>query len=276
MIPVIDAHQHFWHYHPETHDWITEEMAVIRRDFLPDDLAAIFSENGVAGSVAVQADQTEEETVRLLNWAANHPFIKGVVGWVDLRSSNIEERLTHFRQFPLLKGFRHILQVEEPAFMLQPDFVNGIAALGRHGFSYDLLLLPHHLEAATKLVKQFPDQPFVVDHLAKPYIKDGKMEQWKKDISELAQYPNVCCKLSGMVTEADWSKWTKDDLYPYIDVAVNTFGMNRLMFGSDWPVCLVAGTYNAWISTVRNYFAGFSENEQLQLFSGNATAFYNL
>lgn len=276
MIPAIDAHQHFWTYEPARHEWINEDMAVIRRDFYPEHLGPLLAANGVEGCVSVQADQTEEETERLLNWAADNSFIKGVVGWVDLNHPDVEDRLAYYKQFILLKGFRHILQAEPAGFMQQPSFINGIKALGDYGFTYDLLVFPHQLTSALKLVEQFPEQPFVVDHLAKPYIKAGSMEEWKKDLAALARHTNVYCKLSGMVTEADWTAWSKNDLYPYMDVVVNTFGMDRLMFGSDWPVCLVAASYEDWIATVRDYFSGFTQQEQQQLFRDNAISFYQL
>ena len=190
-IGCIDAHQHFWHYEPVKHSWIDEEMAVIRKDFLPADLEPIIKSNGVVGTVAVQADQTEEETNFLLRLADEYDFIKGVVGWVDLRANNIEERLAYYAQFKNIKGFRHVLQGEEPSFMLQPSFVNGIAALNAYNFTYDILIFPHHLEAALQLVNQFPNQPFVIDHIAKPYIKAGQIAEWAKGMKALSEHINV-------------------------------------------------------------------------------------
>lgn len=273
---VIDAHQHFWHYHPDTHGWINEDMAVIRKDFLPSDLLPVLEENGVEGTVAVQADQTEKETAFLLKLAAENDFIKGVVGWVDLRAADIGERLAAYASQKKLKGFRHILQGEEPAFMLQPSFQNGISALKEFGFTYDILIYPKHLEAAKELVKRNPYQPFVIDHIAKPYIKEGLIDDWKKDIMQLAAFPNVHCKISGMVTEADWKQWTKHDLQPYLDVVTEAFGTNRLLYGSDWPVCLVAASYEAMMRPVKEYFSSFTLTEQEQVFSVNAISFYHL
>lgn len=273
---IIDTHQHFWKYDPVNYSWINDEMQVIRRDFLPGDLAVVLKENKVQGCVAVQADQTEAETDWLLELAAKNDFIQGVVGWVDLRSSNIEERLLHYAQFKKLKGFRHVLQGEEPSFMLQKDFLNGISKLHQFGFAYDILIFPQHLSAALQLVEQFPQQRFVVDHVAKPYIKDGNIDEWKAGLQQLAQHSNVYCKISGMVTEADWKTWTADQLKPYIDVVVESFGIDRIMFGSDWPVCLVASSYNKWIETVQNYFASFSTEDQQKVFSSNAIKFYQL
>lgn len=278
---IIDTHQHFWKYDPVNYSWINDEMQVIRRDFLPGDLAVVLKENKVQGCVAVQADQTEAETDWLLELAAKNDFIQGVVGWVDLRSNAIEERLQHYAQYKKLKGFRHVLQGEEPSFMLQESFLNGISKLNQFGFAYDILIFPQHLSAALQLVKQFPQQRFVIDHVAKPYIKDGKIDDpiaigWKAGMQQLAQRSNVYCKISGMVTEADWKTWTADQLKAYIDVVVENFGIDRIMFGSDWPVCLVASSYNKWIETVQNYFASFSSEDQQKVFSSNAIKFYQL
>lgn len=273
---VIDAHQHFWHYHPDTHGWINEEMAVIRKDFLPSDLLPVLKENEVEGTVAVQADQTYKETEFLLSLAAEHDFIKGVVGWVDLRAADIRERLAAYASQKKLKGFRHILQGEEPAFMLQPSFLNGISALKEFGYTYDILIYPKHLEAAKELVKRNPYQPFVIDHIAKPYIKDGLVDEWKKGMQQLASFPNVYCKLSGMVTEADWKNWTKKDLLPYLDAVTEAFGTRRLLYGSDWPVCLVAASYEAMMQPVKEYFSSFTQSEQQQVFALNTISFYHL
>ena len=275
-IGCIDAHQHFWQYEPIKHSWIDEEMAVIRKDFLPADLAPIIKSNGVIGTVAVQADQTEVETDFLLGLADKHNFIRGVVGWVDLRADNISERLAYYAQFKHIKGFRHILQGEEPAFMLQPSFLKGLAALKEYDFTYDILIFPKHLEAALELVKRFPQQPFVIDHIAKPYIKAGLIDEWAKGIIALSEYENVLCKVSGMVTEADYKRWQPTDFTPYLDVVVESFGMNRLMFGSDWPVCEVAASYGQMIGIVEDYFASFTLDEKNQLFNQNALKFYNL
>jgi L-fuconolactonase len=276
MIGIVDAHQHFWHYHPVKHAWIDDNMPVIRKNFLPADLQPVLAANGVSGCVAVQADQTHTETDFLLKLAANHSFIKGVVGWVDLLSGALEGRLEQYKQCPLLKGFRHILQGEQPAFMLQPSFLRGIGALQRYGFTYDILVFPQHLPSVLELVKQFPEQSFIVDHIAKPNIKEGKIEQWKKDIQALANYPNVHCKISGMVTEADTRHWQPGDFTPYLDAVSAAFGTDRMLYGSDWPVCLVAGSYEQVLNIVQDYFSQFSAAEQEAVFSKNAAAFYHL
>lgn len=276
MMKWIDTHQHFWKYDADTYDWITEEMLAIRRDFLPEDLFSVLQENGVSASIAVQANQTEAETDWLLTLADQYPFIAGVVGWVDLRSDQIKERLEHYSQFPKLKGFRHVLQGEDPAFMLQKDFLNGISYLHQYGFTYDILIFPKHLDASIKLVEQFPDQQFVIDHIAKPDIKHGSISNWKEGIEAISQYQHVCCKLSGMVTEADWANWTPEDMKPYLDVVVNSFGTDRIMFGTDWPVCLVAADYEKWKSVIGEYFSSFPLSEQEKIFSKNAERFYRI
>ena len=273
----IDAHQHFWQFDPVRDSWITEEMAVIQRDFLPGDLEPMLKENGIDGCVVVQSAQSEAENTFQLANAENHDFIKGVVGWVDLWAENVEERLDAFSQFPKLKGFRYVLQgAEDPAIMLQPDFKRGIDKLKKFGYTYDILIFPNQLKPSREFVAAFPDQPFVVDHLAKPHIKEKKIDEWKKDIKEVAAHENVYCKISGMVTEADWQHWKREDLRPYIDVVVEAFGTKRIMFGSDWPVCLVAASYNETIDIVKDYFSSFSKDEQELFFGGNATSFYKL
>lgn len=272
----IDAHQHFWQYNPEAHSWINDDMAVIRKDFYPANLRPLLEEQQMEGCVAVQADQTEAETDFLIRLANENNFIKAVVGWVDLRAENIRERLEHYRQFPVVKGFRHVLQGEEPSFMLQPDFLRGIAALKAFGYTYDILIFPKHLPAALELVKQNPDQPFVIDHIAKPFIKDGFIDEWKKGMQELAACSNVCCKVSGMVTEADWKQWKPEDFTPYLDAVTQAFGTDRLLYGSDWPVCLVAASYAEMIGLVKNYFLTYTPEEQKAVFGGNATRFYQI
>lgn len=273
----IDSHQHFWKFDPVRDSWINDEMSVIQKDFLPHDLKPVLDENGFDGCVTVQSDQTEIENEFQLNNAANHDFIKGVVGWVDLRSSLVEERLDHYSQFEKMKGFRHVLQGEKDrAFMLQPSFMKGTGLLKKYNFTYDILIFPDQLKHTVEFVKSFPVQPFVIDHIAKPYIKTKKNNEWKKDIEEVAQYENVYCKISGMVTEADWKQWKKEDFTPYIDTVVSAFGINRIMYGSDWPVCLVAGSYEKTVSIVKDHFSSFTKNEQELFFGGNAVKFYNL
>jgi L-fuconolactonase len=273
---IIDTHQHFWSYDPKTHDWINEDMKVIRKDFLPADLAAILKENYVDGCIAVQADQTDTETQILIREANQNSFIKGVVGWVDLNSTEIEAALDSYTDTKLLKGFRHILQAEPKGFMLAPSFKKGIDALAKYNYTYDLLIFASQLKEAKEFISNHKEQPIVIDHLAKPNIKEGEWESWKKDINEIAQYPNVYCKISGMATEANWNSWSMDILKPYIDTALEAFGTDRIMFGSDWPVCLLASSYSKWLETLQNYFNTFSIDEQASFFANNAIKFYKL
>lgn len=274
---TIDAHHHFWLYDPARHEWITDEMSAIRKDFLPKDFEPILKQNGISGSVLVQVDQTETENDFQLKNAEENDFIKGVVGWVDLQSNNVEERLEFYKQYKKMKGFRHILQGEaDRALMLKPAFMNGIRKLKKFGYTYDILIYTDQLKYTKEFVAAFPDQLFVIDHLAKPNIKEQKIDEWKKDIEAVAQHENVYCKISGMVTEADWKKWKQDDFIPYIDVVIEAFGPHRIMYGSDWPVCLVAASYEQMLGIVQEYFSSFSETEQELFFGGNATRFYNL
>lgn len=273
----IDAHQHFWQYQPERDAWITDDMQVIRRDFLPADLAPLLHEQGFDGCVVVQSDQSEAENEFQLTNAAAHDFIRGVVGWVDLRAADVAERLAHYSQYPKLKGFRHVLQGEaDRALMLRPAFQRGIRALSAHGFTYDVLIFPDQLSYAAELAAAHPNQPFVLDHLAKPYIKRGDIAGWKKDIEQLAAHANVWCKVSGLITEADWHRWQPADFRPYLDVVFEAFGPRRVMFGSDWPVCLVAGQYAQVVALVQQYLQGFSADEQRRFWGDNAAAFYRL
>ena len=273
----IDSHQHFWRYDPVRDSWITDAMAVLKRDFLPEELIQQMRTTGIDRCIAVQTDQSEAETRFLLELADQHLDIAGVVGWVDLRKDNIRERLEQFSRFKKLRGFRHILQAEpDDDFMLREDFVRGIGALARHNFTYDVLVYPRHLPVATQLVRKFPAQKFVVDHLAKPVIKENVIDNWARDIRALAANPNVYCKLSGMVTEADWRFWTETDLKPYLDVVFGAFGIDRLMFGSDWPVCLVAASYAKVKETIENYTRDLSQSEKEKIFGLNAGRFYGL
>jgi L-fuconolactonase len=276
-MPRIDSHQHFWIFDPVRDSWINDEMRVIQRDFLPADLYPVLTENGIDGCIAVQADQTEAQNDFLLALAHGNSFIKGIVGWVDLRSDHIAERLEHYSRFELIKGFRHVLQGEEDrALMLKPAFMNGIGRLKEHGFTYDILIFPDQLQYISEFANAFPEQKLVIDHLAKPYIKDKNINDWAKDIRALAKHDNLYCKISGMVTEANWQNWKTEDFFPYLDVAFEAFGAERLMFGSDWPVCQVAATYGQMKGIVEQYTSKLSTAEQVQFWGGNAAKFYNL
>ena len=273
---IIDTHQHFWNYDTTRHEWINEEMRAIRKDFLPEQLAQILKENKVEGCVSVQVDQTTEETDFLLALAKEHSFIQGVVGWVDLRASNLEDTLENYRDAKALKGFRHIIQGQAAGFMLQPNLIQGLKKLATRNYTYDLLIYAHQLKEANELIKQVTELPIVIDHVAKPNIKDSEIEDWKKEITALAKYPNVYCKISGMATEANWETWTMAGLQPYLDTVVAAFGTERIMFGSDWPVCLVASSYAKWLNGVQKYFNTFSSTEQEAIFADNAIKFYKL
>ena len=274
---VIDSHQHFWIYEAEKHAWLDNDMKVIRKNFLPEDLKLVYQNNGIDGCVAVQADQTLAETDFLLDLAEKNDFIKGVVGWVDLRAANIDDTLKQYSKFPKLKGFRHVVQGEaDHNFMLRPDFLNGIAALEKYNFTYDVLIFPHQLGAALELVRRFPNQKFVIDHIAKPYLKDGFYDGWAALMKAIGEHKNVYCKLSGMTTEADYNNWTPEQIEPYMQVVLDAFGAERILFGSDWPVCLVAGNYTKTKELVTNFIAKFSSEEQTAIMGGNAMQFYNL
>jgi L-fuconolactonase len=273
----IDAHQHFWHYSVEEYGWIGPHMAVLQKDHLPADLASLLESAGVEGSVAVQARQTLDETQWLLDLADQHPLIKGVVGWVDLRSPDLSGQLERFCAHPKFCGVRHVVQDEpDDQFMLREDFLRGISMLADFGLTYDILIFPRHLPVACELVERFPDQGFVLDHIAKPFIKDGQVTPWDADIRRLATYPHVVCKVSGMVTEADWHQWRPADFRPYLDVVFDAFGAERIMFGSDWPVCTVAGTYAEVVEIVSDYVQGLSEKEQAKVWGETAREFYGL
>ncbi|MHB8499402.1 MAG: amidohydrolase family protein [Candidatus Acidiferrales bacterium] len=274
---TIDSHQHFWRYKPGRDAWITDAMSILKRDFLPEELGRECDANGIDGSIAVQADQSEEETLFLLGLAERNRRVVGVVGWVDLRSPRIAERLQFFSQFKKLCGFRHVAQAEaDDRFLVRRDFMGGIARLREFGFTYDILLYPKQLPAALELVSRFPEQRFVVDHLAKPEIKTGSREPWATHIRTLAQNTNVSCKVSGLVTEADWLHWKPEDIRPYLDVVFEAFGPERLMFGSDWPVCLLAASYRRVKQLVEGYVQALSAADKENIFGGNAVRFYDL
>jgi L-fuconolactonase len=273
---IIDAHQHFWHYQPETHAWIIDSMQEIRRDFLPEELGPLLIENGIDGCIAVQADQSIDETKFLVELAMKNPWIKAVIGWIDLQSSDIDIQLANWKQWPVVKGFRHILQAEEPAFMLSAEFLRGITALQKFDYCYEILIYPKHLSATLQLVKQFPNMRFVIDHIAKPNIKEQHNEAWKIGMEKLGLQNNVFCKISGMVTEAKWGEWVSADFEPYLNVVKNAFGMDRLIYGSDWPVCLVSANYKEQFTITKQFFSNNTEEEKAKLFGGNAKRFYKI
>ena len=272
----IDAHQHFWIYSQRAYGWIDEPMASIRRDYLPADLKPQLENSGFHGSVLVQVQQTLEETRWMLELAENNPFILGVVGWVDLRSPRLSAELESFAGNPKLVGIRHIVQSEPDDFLLQPDFLHGISLLEEFDLAYDILIYTQHLPIAAEFVERFPRQRFVLDHLAKPPIKSGAVDLWARGLRKLASFPNVCAKVSGLVTEADWSAWKPEDIQPYVDVAFECFGPSRLMIGSDWPVCTVAASYSQVASLVRDYLSRYEPEEREAVLGGNASKFWQL
>lgn len=273
----IDSHQHYWTYHPVKDAWITDDMQVIQRDFLPGNVLPCMQENGISGCVAIQADQSEKENEFLLGLAGQHSFIKGIIGWIDLRANNLEERLQHYSKIKLMKGFRHILPGEpDDRFMLDEKFMRGIGLLSGYGFTYDVLINLRHLPYVPEFLAAFPNQRFVIDHLAKPFIKDKQLEEWKQNIEAVAAFPNVYCKVSGLTTEADWNNWTSDDFEPYLNVVFNTFGTHRLMFGSDWPVCNLAGGYNGVLAAIDKYIGRLSEHDKQLFWGKNSIEFYGL
>jgi L-fuconolactonase len=274
---LIDAHQHFWIYSSDEYGWIDNSMAAIRRNFLPEDLAPELERNGFSGSIAVQARQTIEETRWLLELAERSEKIVGVVGWADLCGEDVGSQLESLAQNRKLVGIRHIVQSEpDDRFLLRSDFTRGISALEEFDLAYDILIYTKHLPIAAAFVKQFPRQRFVLDHLGKPPIKSGKMNLWADGIRRLAESPNVFCKLSGLVTEADWQHWSAEQIYPYVSLAFQAFGPDRLMIGSDWPVCLVAGSYSRVIDVLTEYLRGLSAEACNAVSGGNAQRFWRL
>jgi L-fuconolactonase len=273
---IIDSHQHFWQFDPKRDSWIDDTMKILQRDFMPEDLLPQLNENNVVGSIAVQADTSVEETTFLIDLAEKHSFILGVVGWVDFCRNDVGETLAQLSNHDALKGYRHIVQKEPNGFLDREDFRAGIQHLAKYNYTYDILLYPHQLEEAYRFIKTFPNQRFVVDHLAKPYIKAKQVNPWKTHIEQLATFPNVYCKLSGMVTEADWETWEYKDFIPYLDIIINAFGTDRLLFGSDWPVCLLGGSYSKILQLVMTYFDSFSPTEKKAIFYDNTEQFYQL
>lgn len=273
---MIDAHVHFWNYHKVRDAWITDEMKLLQRDFLPTDLTNEIKENNVEGIVAVQADPSENETLFLLNLAEKNPVIKGVVGWIDLQNKHVEKKLLYYSNVPIIKGFRHIVQSEPKGFLLNEKFLNGIQYLHNFQFTYDILIYENQLQEAIEFVNKFPSQKFIIDHCAKPSIKNKSIHQWKQLMKVIAQNENVFCKISGLITEAKWNQWNEEEFYPYLDAVFDFFGTDRILFGSDWPVMLLSGNYLKWKKLVEQYMEPFSTEQKQKVFRENAIAFYNL
>lgn len=273
---TIDAHVHFWNFDAVRDSWITEDMKILQQNYLPEHLAILLKENGVDGCIAVQAGQSETETAFLAGLLKTNSFIKGVVGWVDLQDEHINERLEYFSQFPVIKGWRHIVQAEPDEFLSGTRFKRGVRALSAFNYTYDVLVYHQQLKQALEFVSRFPEQKFIIDHCAKPGIRDKKMDDWKMYMKEISMHPFMYCKLSGLLTEASWNGWTEADLYPYLDTVFEFFGTERLLFGSDWPVLQLAGTYRQWKDLLDNYIKKYSEEDRQKISGLNAVKFYNL
>ncbi len=272
----IDAHQHFWKYDPVKGAWISDDMKIIRQDFLPIDLKSILDEHAIDGCVAVQADQSVAENDFLLGLAEQYPFIKGVVGWVDLKATDLGNQLDQYSEYDKLKGIRHVIQIEPDGFMMDPKFIEGVSQLNQYGLTYDILTVERQLEEAVKFVDSLPEMKLVIDHISKPNIAESSFDHWAKYMKEMSKRQNVYVKLSGMITEANWDSWDAGTLEPYVDFCLEQFGADRLMYGSDWPVCLVAGEYKEMRSALETCLTKLSTSEQNQIFGLTATDFYNL
>ena len=273
---IIDSHQHFWNYNPERDTWIDESMQVLKKNFLPKNLKPILINNGIDGCISVQADQSYQETDFLLKCASNNKFIKGVVGWVDLCSPNLEKKLEKYTSDKMFKGVRHIVQSESPEYLLRKDVQSGISKLSKFNLTFDLLVTPIQLQSAIKLVKIFPNQKFVLDHIAKPRISEPLNKTWVNDIINLSKYSNVFCKISGLVTETKGYNFSETDFLPFLDLIFKYFGFDRIMYGSDWPVCLLAADYKKVLEIISNYLMGYDSKIREKIMGTNAKIFYNL
>jgi L-fuconolactonase len=273
----IDAHQHFWAYQPREFEWIDDSMQALRRDFVPEDLRPELERAGFDRSIVVQACHSLEETRWLLRLAHGSPFVSGVIGWVDLCSEDLGVQLREFSNDSKFLGVRHVVQSEpDDRFLVKPEFLRGIRALEEFNLTYDILIYPRHLKVAGELVERFPQQRFVLDHMAKPPIKSGALEPWATDFRRLAKFSNLFCKVSGLVTEADWGRWRPDHLKPYLDVALESFGPERLMIGSDWPVCTVAASYSEVMGTVIELIDKLAGQASQAVLGGTAARFWRL
>jgi L-fuconolactonase len=273
---AVDTHVHFWQYQKDKDAWITDDMNILQQDFFPENLIPVLQSNGVNGCVAVQASSSEAETGFLVTLAKKNPFIRGVVGWIDFQNENIKERLQYFANFSIIKGWRHVVQSEPDDFLLRKEFLKGIAALKDYNYTYDILIYPQQLAAANEFVMQFPDLKMVIDHAAKPNIALQQIDNWEAGLKTIAKHKNIYCKISGLFTEAIRNKWDASIFYPYLDIVFAAFGCERILFGSDWPVLQLSGTYRQWKELVENYMINFSIHEKELVFTKNAENFYQL
>jgi len=273
----IDSHQHFWQYNPVKHSWINDDMKVIRKSFGPEELSKEIKPLGIEGTVAVQADETEKETSYLLGLADKNEFIKAVVGWIDLRAGNAIERMQYWKQYEKIKGFRSIMQgQQDPAYLTNADFIENIKKLSQYKYTYDLLVYHNQFPSLIKFVDKLPDNKMIIDHLGKPDIKNKNIKDWKSNLKILAQHPGIYCKMSGMITEADYQRWTYDDLKPYLEAAGEYFGADRICFGTDWPVCLVAGAYAQVYEVMDKFSQQLNKEEKEKLMGLNTMRFYGI
>jgi len=273
---MIDTHVHFWQFDPIRDAWIDDEMAILRQDYLPNTFIAELKANQVQGCIAVQADQSITETEFLLDLARQNSFIKGIVGWIDLKNANLDEQLATYTKQSIIKGWRHIVQAEPTGFLLQQDFIEGIKSLKSYNYTYDILVKHHQLPEVIEFLNKVEDQPFIVDHCAKPDLKNRDIEDWTKNIRIIAQQKHVFCKLSGLLTECDWANWDEKTIFNCLDVIFESFGPDRILFGSDWPVLLLASNYTNWINLLKKYTKDFTAIQKQAIFNGNAVKFYNI
>lgn len=272
----IDSHQHFWKFDPKRQDWITKSMKPIRQDFLPEDLKSHLDSFLLDACVAVQAEESNSETEFLLDLAEQNEWISAVVGWMDLADPDLDQKLEKYQPKNKLKGFREVLQSKEPHYFLRKEFIQGLKTLYKKGYSYDLLLYYHQLPAIFELIKKVGEQRLVIDHLAKPPIQSGRWKEWRRSLKPLAERDYIYCKLSGMVTEANWEDWSYEDLLPYMEISLELFGPERLLFGSDWPVCLLAGEYEQVYGVIENFTDSLSTDEKALIFGKSAQEFYQI
>ncbi len=272
----VDAHQHFWDFNPIRDAWISDDMGVIKKNFTPSDLKPLLDRHDIDTCVAVQADQSEDETSFLLGLANQNTWIKGVVGWINILGPDLKDRLDYFSENKSFKGIRHIVQAESEGFMISQKFCEGLKTLAETGLTYDLLITEDQLGEAIQLIQSLPEMKIVIDHIAKPDIKSESFDNWAKYMDTIAKHENIYVKLSGMVTEADWKDWSTNDLLPYVDFCLEKFGPKRLMYGSDWPVCLLAGSYSEVYNALKQLISQLSPAEQESIYGKTAVEFYNL